>query len=755
MSRKSGLIFTTLLVFLTVSCAFGADGNNEIANDYITNLQNEISKDITRLRQSIEIELADIKLESPDVANRLQELAALASTASEDVTAWGYSDEVREQYMRLLSDISIAYSAYGALLRRNDPVSDSTRNSETSSEELSSIETITSPDINISDAMRLEITRTSRQIEVQAFYLQSRMSKLKLDIAKAASLRKELEDAKSGEKSLADTRTHLLELESARISVALTRIQIIEMRKLFERNVSELQRLRNRLANIQGSMTFSQELLNENLDKLKKRIDELTLDMSNARKSLDSANSSLVKARVALGSADVTPLTIASSTYLARSARVSYWEYMLSLLEEEISLNKELLDFWQVRYKLFHDELSGEEIWKIRDEAQAKVLGLQRRLEGIRALENATLKQIDNLKAQTETEEVSGIIQQNLIQAQDNHRRIISDVFNKYEALIPNSIFYQQRLYIEANENLSALRLAEKVRSFSYDTIMGFLDTQLWEGEGYSVTVSKLVIAIAVFLSSFFLSSWGSNLLKRRILKRAKASITAASAIQRIVFYVLWIAFVLIALNIVKIPLTAFAFMGGAMAVGIGFGMQNIFNNLISGFIVIFSRPFKVNDIVDVAGTQGTVIDIGSRSTKIKTWDGFDVVLPNRYFLENSVTNWTGTDTRKREVLKIGVSYDSDSRKVEELLLGVVKGHSKILKDPAPFVIFKDFADSSLNFEVYYWFDLKQASGMKISSDMRHHISALFKKEGIEIPFPQRVVHVVNDNDDNSGENLR
>ena len=305
---------------------------------------------------------------------------------------------------------------------------------------------------------------------------------------------------------------------------------------------------------------------------------------------------------------------------------------------------------------------------------------------------------------------------------------------------------------------MSAVRLAEKVSSFSKETVMAFLETELWQGEGYSVTVSKLTIAVLVFLSSFFLSSWGSKWIKRKIMKRAKASITAANAIQRITFYILWVVFALIALNIVKIPLTAFAFMGGAMAVGIGFGMQNIFNNLISGFIVIFSRPFKVNDIVDVAGTQGVVEDIGSRSTTIKTWDGLDVVLPNRYFLENTVTNWTKSDLRKREILKVSVSYDSDSRKVEKILLDVVGGHSSVLKNPAPFVLFKNFGDDGLEFEIYYWFELRKGSGAKISSDMRHHISAVFKREGIDIPYPQRVIHMaVNDSGksqeaDNDGE---
>ena len=139
------------------------------------------------------------------------------------------------------------------------------------------------------------------------------------------------------------------------------------------------------------------------------------------------------------------------------------------------------------------------------------------------------------------------------------------------------------------------------------------------------------------------------------------------------------------------------------------------------------------------------VDDIGSRSTTIRTYDGLDVILPNRYFLENSVTNWTRTDLKKREILQVGVSYDSDSRKVEKLLNEIVNEHSKVLKDPAPFVIFKNFGNDALEFEVYYWFELKSSSGLKISSDLRHHIAAVFNKEGINIPYPQRDIHIIND----------
>ena len=735
MNRKF-LLAVLFVLCLTVQ-AFGAE-TQDLASDYVTRIQNEISSDIGKLRESIETELSGFSLTSSDVAKRISELSALTQKASDDMAAWGYTPEQRETHLRVLSELSVAYAAYSALMNASAPAGESPV-----SVDVSALGNVASPDINTSDALRQEITKVSRGLDVQVFYLQSRLSKLRLDLAEASSLQKQLKAAEEGGEALELPRTHVLDLEGARVNVALSRLQVRALKRAFDANVSSIQRLRRRLADMQANLSFSQELLDGKLEKLQSRITVLTEEMNSARKALDSANSSLIRARAALGSGDVNVLTNASATFTARTARVSYWEHMVSLIDDEIMFNREAQQIWRDRYKLFHDEASGEEIWRLRDDSQTRITELQRQLEGVRTMESNILRQIEQTQAQATAEGVAGTIQQNLIQATDNQRKIVSDIFNRYESLIPQAVFLEQRLNSEANDNLSALRLAEKVSSFSKETVMGFLNTQLWEGEGYSVTVSKLVIAVVVFLSSFFLSSWGSNWIKRRIMKRAKASITAANAIQRITFYILWVAFALIALNIVQIPLTAFAFMGGAMAVGLGFGMQNIFNNLISGFIVIFSRPFKVNDIVEVAGTQGVVEDIGSRSTTIKTWDGLDVVLPNRYFLENSVTNWTGSDIKKREILKVGVSYDADSREVERLLLDIVNGHSSVLKNPAPFVLFKNFGDDALEFEIYYWIELRKSSGAKVSSDMRHHIAAVFKREGIGIPYPQRDVHII------------
>ena len=732
MSRRV-LLSALVMILVLVLPSFGAE-RQDLTADYVTRIQNEISSDIAKLREAVDAELDGLSLTSSDITNRLAELSALTETVSDDMAAWGYTPEQREVHTRVLSELSVAYAAYSALTGGSEAPA---------SVDVGTLGNVSSPDINTSDTLRQEVTKVSRGLDVQVFYL--RLNKLRLDLAEASALRKQLKAAEEGGEALELPRTHMLDLEGARVNVALSRLQVRAQKRAFDANVSAIQRLRRRLDDIQKTVTFPQSLLDENLEALQAKITALTEEMNTARKALDSANSSLIRARASLGSGDVNVLTNASATYTARSARVSYWEHMVSLIDDEIVLVREAQQAWRDRYKLFHDQASGDDIWKLRENSETRITELQRQLDGVRTMESAILRQIDTVQAQATAEGVSGIVQQNLIQAADNMRKTISDIFNRYESIIPQAMFLQQRINAEANDHLSALRLAEKVSSFSKDTVMGFLNTELWQGEGYSVTVSKLIIAIAVFLSSFFLSSWGSKWLKRRMINRFKASVTAANAVQRITFYILWVAFALIALNIVKIPLTAFAFMGGAMAVGLGFGMQNIFNNLISGFIVIFSRPFKVNDIVEVAGTAGIVEDIGSRSTTIKTWDGLDVVLPNRYFLENSVTNWTGSDLKKREILKVGVSYDADSREVERILLDVVNGHSSVLKNPAPFVIFKNFGDDALEFEIYYWIELRKSSGAKVSSDMRHHIAAVFKREGINIPYPQRDVHIIPD----------
>lgn len=721
--------------------ALGAQERDGAVDD-IAALHARISGDIERLRQTVEAELSDMDLTSADAASRLRELAAMGETASEDMAAWDLTEAQRERHAQALGELELSWSAYASMLQGQESRGPGALSSDASPPDALEIVPAASTDLGASDVLRREIEKAAQGLDLQAFYLQTRLSKLRLDLSEATRLREELREADAGGAPLDQPRTHALELESARSNVLLSWAQANVTWAAFDGDVARVRRMQRREADMrEAGLTFPQELLSADLDRIQAKIDALGTEMGGARKELDAAGRALIEARAALGSSDVLPVGDASSRYLARAGEMRYWELRTILIEEEIRALREARQIWRDRYRLFHGQASGEEIWSFRDKAQARERELQRQLDGVRTMESELLRRVETTRSQMEG--TTGKVRQEMERALEAQMRTLRDVLDRYEALIPDQIFLVRRLHGEASEKIGALRIAERVGSFSRATVMGFLETELWKGEEYSVTVGKSIVALSVFISSFFLSSLGSRWLKKRMLLRFKASATAANATQRAVFYVLWIAFVLVALQIVNIPLTAFAFLGGAMAVAIGFGAQVLFNDLISGFIIIFSRPFKVGDIIDVAGTNGVVEDIGSRSTRVKTWDHFDVILPNRTLLEERVTNWTGSDMKKRETVKVSVAYATDTRRAEELLLKVMKDHSKVLKDPSPFVLFKAFGDSGLELEMCFWVDLGQASGPKVASDMRHHIVALFRSEGIEIPYPQRDVRIV------------
>ena len=308
------LLSALLVIIMAPSVFYGAE-NQDMAADYVTQISNEISADIAKLRVSSENVLVGMKLESVDIIRRINELATLREKASDDMAAWGYTQEQREAHEHLLSELNLAYLAYGALLYAAENQSE---NQAATSGDISSLGNISSPDILTSDTLRQEISKVSRGLDVQVFYLQSKINKLRLDLAEASSLQKKLKEAQEGGEALELPHTHMLRLENARINVALSRYQVRVEKITFDANVRTIQRLRRRLADIQGKLSFSQELLDSQLTKLQSRIQVLTDEISNARKAFDSANSSLKKARASLGSADVNILTSATTSYMTR-----------------------------------------------------------------------------------------------------------------------------------------------------------------------------------------------------------------------------------------------------------------------------------------------------------------------------------------------------------------------------------------------------------------------------------------------------
>ncbi len=179
------------------------------------------------------------------------------------------------------------------------------------------------------------------------------------------------------------------------------------------------------------------------------------------------------------------------------------------------------------------------------------------------------------------------------------------------------------------------------------------------------------------------------------------------------------------------------------MALGVGFGSQNVINNFISGLILLAERPIKVGDLVQIDSLFGNVEEIGTRSTRIKTGANHEIIVPNSSFLESNVVNWTLSDDRIRTVVKVGVIYGSPTHEVTRLLTKAVQDHGMVLPKPDPILLFTDFGDNSLNFEIHFWIRMRSVmERLRIESDIRYKIDQLFCEAGLVIAFPQRDVHL-------------
>ena len=259
---------------------------------------------------------------------------------------------------------------------------------------------------------------------------------------------------------------------------------------------------------------------------------------------------------------------------------------------------------------------------------------------------------------------------------------------------------------------------------------------------GVPLTVKEVIFALLVLAMGLYAARRFAQILAEAVFIPLKLELSVAAALQSITYYLFIILVFLLFLELLNVPLTAFAVFGGAIAIGVGFGSQNIINNFISGLILLGERPVRVGDTIEIEGLFGIVKHVGARCTNVRTFSNIDVMVPNSYFLENRVVNWTLKDQDIRTEMPVGVAYGSPTREVEKLLLRAAEENPDVLESPAPEVLFMDFGDSALNFELRFWVDMSRSMRLRVASEIRHRIGELLREAGITIPFPQRDVHL-------------
>jgi small-conductance mechanosensitive channel len=533
-------------------------------------------------------------------------------------------------------------------------------------------------------------------------------------------------------------------LESKLASDVLTLRRMERSNEQLQQTVlsAQVEMLREKIRWIEKSAVFSGEDLQDQTVELDKRESDLQESLRAAEFNLQFAEVELSEARKQVEGTTEQAAELREKLASKQTTRQLY-QMQVSLLNSRLQRLATDRETWSRRYKVITSAASPEEAITWGDETTTWLEQLERekRLEQLRV--DQLRQEIAGVEAKLQGVDPSAGNTRAWVELQ---RDRLSELIQVHDANIVD-IEGSRRIHDKLRQEISG-----NVREWSLGEWYGWArhhfgelwNTEIARVDEHPITVGKVIVGILLIFFGFLLSRLLAKTLGKRMRTgRIRMHESGASAVQQISFYVLFVCFSLTALRFVNVPLTMFTFLGGAIAIGVGFGSQNIINNFISGLVLLAERPIKVGDLIQVGELYGNVEEIGARSTRIRTSDNLEIIVPNSRFLESDVINLTLGDNRLRTKVAIGVAYGSPTRKVEKLLLQAASENSKVLTTPDAFVWFSDFADNSLNFELHVWVRVRTlGERLSVESELRFRIDELFREGQIEIAFPQRDIHL-------------
>jgi len=528
---------------------------------------------------------------------------------------------------------------------------------------------------------------------------------------------------------------------ASRVAAAFVELRTISLRReraLEEAHDSQIKLATERLERMAPQVTFDEDDLRQQLDALDQLEKDLAARLERATAALADAEDTWLKVKERLD------LATARDPVLIEQVEARRREYAVANVEaiavrDRLQRIPILRELWQRRFDIASGRMTpaDEREWTRSVSAAIAQYEPESDLQVARLadLRKEALALNERITHENRSEPAARWLLVQSAALQQLSDRLEENVHHLSRVLL---------LHRRLAEDLRAYGATRPWRDHVADIASGASSVWSYELTSFddeSITVGKLLIALLLLTLGLRLARVTSRIVGERLLPRFGVPVSAANALQTIVYYLAIVVVVLLALRTVNIPLTAFTLLGGAVAVGVGFGSQNIINNFISGLILLAERPISVGDMVEIEGSLGTIERIGPRSTRVRTFDNTHVLIPNSFFLENRFVNWSLSDDVCRSKVVVGVAYGSPTRRVADLLIEATKGVEAIQNWPEPWVRFTDFADDALTFELMFFIKpLLQKWGAE--SDVRYRIYELFAENGIEIAYPQRDVHL-------------
>lgn len=667
---------------------------------------------------------------------KLEAVVEAAEKAAEESGKESDSGSQAEEELDLLKTLDLIYMQHLAAFEQKADLGNRLRGTQ---EELTALQSFGPPEPKPYSYMLLEDTRDqlaaeeSRQ-EVTASDLaggQQLLETAREAFDEAERERRQaqeaLDDCEPDEFDDLAVELKLAEMASSigQATVALRRIEIET--KTLRKEFCELRQklFTEKIKLLAKDVKFTERDLKSRLSHLTRYAQELKKKVRGAESRLQRLDARKVRADSEFAAEPPKPAVVAAANEAFQLGRRVFHEE-ITLLNQRLHEVDQFKYYWECRYEVVNGKAEKEDLESWHE-------SLTSFLERVEQAENSLALRIDEIRVDQATilgrsseAEEDDEEQQKWVDMQNDHLQHLAELCETSLLHLKVSHRRSERFL----EDLDARIAPERKQDWfgpARESFLACWNYELANVDDHPITVGKIVTAVAYVLIGMVVARLISRLLGNRVLPRLGMNDGASHAVQSISFYTLCVLFGLLSLELVNLPFAAFTFLGGAAAIGIGFGSQSILNNFISGLILLAEQPIRVGDMVEIDGLQGTVEHIGARSTRVKTASNHEIVFPNSKLLENKVTNLTLTDDLVQTAIGLSVNTSLPVEEARELLLHAAASHPRVLAAPSPVVLFKEFNTANMSFELHFWLKLHSVMECRvIESEVRQEINRLF-----------------------------